>query len=105
MTRILLQIVFALLPFMMFALYRIATAHKQSFSQRWPFAALTLIGLLLTSAFYVFMFIREPDLERACYAPSRLVDGKVVKGEQIPCNNASIDSREGKGLFGSGDDD
>lgn len=94
MLRIAFQISLVLLPFLMFAIYRLATRDKNTFSQKWPFAALTIIGLFLTTAMYVVLFFKEPRGKRTCVSPPRFENGEVIQGKIIPCKNASIDSRD-----------
>ncbi len=94
MLRIAFQISLVLLPFVLFAIYRVATREKNTFSQRWPFAMLTLAGLFLMSAFYVFMFVKEPRGKRTCVEPPRFENGKVIQGKVVPCKNPGIDTRD-----------
>jgi predicted permease len=93
MLRIAFQIGLVLLPFVLFAIYRIATRDKNTFSQQWPFAALTLTGLLLTSAFYGYYFFKEPRGERTCVTPPRFENGQIIPSEVVPCEKPGIDSR------------
>jgi TRAP-type uncharacterized transport system fused permease subunit len=105
MARILLQISLILLPFIMFALYRLATADKSDFRHKWPFAALTLTGLALTSAFYAYMFFSEPRGERTCTTPPRFENGELIPSKTVPCPTAGVDSRKREGLSGRDKDD
>lgn len=103
MTRIALQIGLILLPFMLFALYRLTTADKKTFGEKWPFALLAGIGLAISASFYIFLFLNEPREQRTCATPPRFENGQIVKGEVVPCESAPIDERQGKGLFGTDD--
>lgn len=94
-TRIAFQIALFLLPFLMFAIYRIATRNKRSVKEKWPFALLAGSGLALTLSFYVFMLLKNPYQGRQCNTPPRLENGKVIESETYPCEDASIDRREG----------
>ena len=107
MTRLLLTIAFILLPFLIFALYRLATQDMSKFRQKWPFALLTLSSFLLLTAFYGILFIRQPHGKRYCPTPTVYdeTQHKLVKGERRKCENASTDVRDSKATLGSDRDD
>lgn len=98
MTRLLLMIAFALMPFMIFALYRIATQDKSKFREKWPFALLTLASFLLLAAFYGYLYTQQPHDKRYCPTPTVYseTERKLVKGERRKCENASTDIRDNR---------
>ncbi len=104
MTRIVFLIGMVVLPFLLFALYRLTTLDKRTFREKWPFAMLTIAGLALSSGFYAYMFLSEPHEKRVCYAPPRFEGGEIVKGEIIPCPTVSLDERDKKAQRQSNED-
>jgi len=84
--RILFELFFFSIPFLVFGLYLIATATaEQEGRRKWPINLLFLIGLgFAVVAFFAMAFFdkRTPEL---CQKPTRYVDGKLVPGEFYPC--------------------
>jgi len=86
--RILFELFFFSIPFLVFGLYLLATATaEQEGARKWPINMLFLAGLGLAVAAYflmAFMEKREPEM---CQKPTRYVDGKLVPGEFYPCEH------------------
>ena len=86
--RILFELFFFSIPFLVFGLYLLATATaEQEGARKWPINLLFLIGLsLAVLAFFVMAFLdkREPEM---CQRPTRYVDGQLVPGEFYPCEH------------------
>jgi len=84
--RILFELFFFSIPFVVFGLYLLATATaEQEGRRKWPINMLFLIGLgFAVVAFFAAALLdkREPEL---CQKPNRVVAGKVVPGEYYPC--------------------
>lgn len=97
MTRLAFQLLLIILPFMMFALYRLATRDARTEAQKWPFAVLLIIGLSMSAIFYMWMWFREPRGQRTCSTPPKFENGKIVESEVVPCARASVDSRKEPG--------
>lgn len=88
-SRILIEILILLSPFAIFGLYRIAIAEAAAEGKKpWPVQRLFLIGFALAViAWMVLLFIDKSSLaDEVCTGKSRFVDGKIVPGEQIPCD-------------------
>jgi hypothetical protein len=85
-TRILFQLVFFLLPFLAFGLYRLALAEAaQEGRKPWPIKGLFGLGLVLAvGSWLAFILIDRTD-GGYCYTPSQLVDGQIIPGERYPC--------------------
>jgi hypothetical protein len=86
--RILFELFFFSIPFVVFGLYLLATATaEQEGRRKWPINMLFLIGLgFAVVAFFAAALLdkREPEL---CQKPTRYVDGKLVPGEFYPCEH------------------
>lgn len=86
--RILFELFFFSIPFMVFGLYLLATASaEQEGRRKWPINILFLVGLgFAVAGFFLMTFLekREPEL---CQKPTRYVDGKLVPGEFYPCQH------------------
>jgi len=84
--RILFELFFFSIPFVVFGLYLLATATaEQEGRRKWPINMLFLIGLgFAVAGFFLMTFLekREPEM---CQKPTRYVDGKLVPGEVYPC--------------------
>lgn len=82
-SRILFQTLILLAPFAIYGLYRIALAEAAAEGKKpWPVQRLFLIGFVLTSLAFVGSYFFN---ERVCREESRMIDGKIVQGEIIPC--------------------
>lgn len=86
--RILFELFFFSIPFVVFGLYLLATATaEQEGRRKWPINILFLIGLgFAVAGFFLMTFLerREPEM---CQKPTRYVDGKLVPGEVYPCEH------------------
>ena len=84
--RILFELFFFSIPFIVFGLYLLATTTAEEEGVRkWPINLLFLAGLgFAVVAFFVMAFLdkREPEM---CQKPTRYVDGKLVPGDLYPC--------------------
>ena len=86
--RILFELFFFSIPFMVFGLYLLATATaEQEGARKWPINLLFLIGLGLAVAGFVLMTFLEKREPEMCQKPTRYVDGKLVPGELYPCKH------------------
>jgi hypothetical protein len=84
--RVLFELFFFSIPFLVFGLYLIATATaEQEGRRKWPINVLFLIGLgFAVVAFFAMAFFDKRTPE-TCQKPTRYVDGKLVPGEFYPC--------------------
>ena len=86
--RILFELFFFSIPFLVFGLYLLATTTAEEEGRRkWPINLLFLIGLgLAVGGFFLMAFLDKRDPEM-CQKPTRYVDGKLVPGEFYPCQH------------------
>ncbi|MCA8898277.1 MAG: DUF6111 family protein [Hyphomonas sp.] len=86
--RILFELFFFSIPFVIFGLYLVATAEaEQEGRRKWPINVLFLIGLsFAVIAFFVMAFM-EDRTQTMCQKPNYYVDGKVVEGAKYPCEH------------------
>ena len=84
--RILTQLVLFALPFILFALYRLAiTEAEQEGRKPWPIRFLFGAGLVLAvGSWIIFIFLDRGGREE-CYRPAQIVDGVVIPGERYAC--------------------
>ena len=84
--RILTQLVLFALPFILFALYRLAiTEAEQEGRKPWPIRFLFGAGLVLAvGSWIIFIFLDRGGREE-CYRPAQIVDGQVIPGERYAC--------------------
>ena len=86
-TRLLFQLFFFLLPFLAFAVYRVAVAEAQLEGRKpWPIRWLFGIGAVLAVGSWVAFIMLDRGDGNYCYTPSRMVDGELVAGERYPCD-------------------
>ncbi|MCA8902870.1 MAG: hypothetical protein KDA53_16650 [Hyphomonas sp.] len=86
--RILFELFFFSIPFLVFGLYLVATATaEQEGRRKWPINMLFLTGLGLAVAAYFVMAFMEDRSATMCQKPTRYVDGKLVPGEKYPCEH------------------
>ncbi|MCF6328478.1 MAG: hypothetical protein L3J02_01590 [Henriciella sp.] len=87
-TRVLFQLVFFLLPFFMFGIYRIAIAEAQEEGRKkWPIWWLFGIGLFLAvGSWFVFIALDQRGGREECYQRSEIVDGVMVRGHTYACD-------------------
>lgn len=87
--RVLLQLVFFLLPFIMFGLYRLAIAEaKEEGRKPWPIRVLFGIGFVLAIGSWIaFIFIDQTAGREECYRASFTdpATGEFVPGERYAC--------------------
>ncbi|MAP96428.1 MAG: hypothetical protein CMK07_15895 [Ponticaulis sp.] len=93
MSRIAFQITLIILPFLLFAIYRLATRHRREPGEPWPVVVLVVVGLALSTGVYLYLFFREARDERTCATPPRYENGELIPAQTVPCEGASIDSR------------
>ncbi len=86
-TRVVFQLVFFLLPFLLFGVYRIAIAEAQEDGRKpWPIRLLFGIGLVLAvGSWFIFIFMDRGG-ENECFRPAQMVDGEIIPGESYPCD-------------------
>ncbi len=85
-TRIVFQLVFFLLPFIAFGLYRMAIAEAvQEGRKPWPIRGLFGLGLALAVGSWLVLILMDRTAGTYCYTPSQLVDGRIVPGERYAC--------------------
>ncbi|HPE48300.1 MAG TPA: DUF6111 family protein [Hyphomonas sp.] len=86
--RILFELFFFSIPFVIFGLYLAATAEaEQEGRRKWPINVLFLIGLSFAVIAYFVMAFMEDRTPTMCQKPTRYVDGKLVPGEKYPCEH------------------
>jgi hypothetical protein len=89
--RVLFQLVFFLLPFILFGVYRIAIAEaEQEWRKPWPIRWLFGIGLLLAVGSWILFIFLDRGGREECYRASYKdpVTGEFVLGETYPCEKA-----------------
>lgn len=86
--RLLFQLFFFLLPFIVFGLYRLAMSDAaQAGRKAWPTKTLFGAGLILAVVSW-FAFIVMDNVDRGyCYSKSQLVDGKLIPGQRYRCDS------------------
>ncbi len=93
--RILFEIFFFSIPFVVFGLYLAATADaEQEGRRKWPINILFLCGIALATLAWVGLILMNDGDPDVCRRPSQFVDGKIVPGEEYPCEHDL--SRQGK---------
>tara|TARA_B100000678_G_scaffold103107_1_gene86107 strand:- start:11891 stop:12229 length:339 start_codon:yes stop_codon:yes gene_type:complete len=92
--RIAFQIALVLIPFLLFAIYRIATRNRREPGEPWPIVILVVTGLALSLFFYIYLFFKDPRGERTCSTDPVFVNGEIIPAREVPCEAASIDSRK-----------
>ncbi len=89
--RVALQVAVFLLPFIMYAIYRLLVTDAEADGRKvWPINALFSTGAVLTIGLWVVLASRETKVRDLCYEPAHMQDGVLVPGRQVPCP----DSRE-----------
>jgi len=89
--RILLQMVLFFLPFILFAIYRVAiTEAEQEGRKPWPIRALFGAGLGLAVGGWMVLIVLDRIGGETCYKPSEIVDGRIMPAEKIECNAAPV---------------
>jgi hypothetical protein len=87
--RVLFQLVFFLLPFILFGLYRLAIAEAEQEGRKpWPIRVLFGIGLVLAvGSWLVFIFLDRGGGDQ-CYRASYIDQetGEFVEGSYYPCD-------------------
>jgi hypothetical protein len=84
--RILVQLVLFALPFILFALYRLALSEAEQEGRKpWPIRVLFGAGTVLAIGSWLVLILLDRGGREECYRPSQIVDGVVVPGETYPC--------------------
>jgi len=84
--RILTQLVLFALPFILFALYRLAiTEAEQEGRKPWPVRLLFGTGLVLAVGAWIIFIVLDRGGREECYRPAQIVDGVVIPGERYAC--------------------
>ncbi len=87
-TRVLFQLALFVLPFLLFAIYRVALAEARSEGRKpWPIRVLFGIGLVLAIGSWIAFIILDKVRPEMCGGESYLdrATGEVMKTEQYPC--------------------
>lgn len=87
--RVALQVAVFLLPFIMYAIYRLLITDAQADGRKvWPINTLFGVGAAMTIGLWVFLAAREPKDRDLCYEPARVENGVLVPGRQVPCDQS-----------------
>lgn len=85
--RVALQVAVFLLPFIMYAIYRLLLTDAEADGRKvWPINTLFGVGAALTIGLWVVLAAREPKDRDLCYEPAHMEDGVLVPGRQVPCS-------------------
>lgn len=82
-TRIILQIIVFLIPFVIFAIYRYSIRDLEKRGKAWPVQLLIIIGALLSFGWFIASALHGSGNREACYEPPRYVDGELRPGRMI----------------------
>ncbi len=106
-----IQLLFFLLPFVIFAIWRYATRNTRDTKKAWPLNLLFVSGIGLGIAAWIVLIVNEPKLEREmCVEPAKVVDGELVPARQVPCSELEVietdasGDKAARGFSGGGDD-
>ncbi|MEM7766827.1 MAG: DUF6111 family protein [Pseudomonadota bacterium] len=84
--RLALQVAVFLLPFVMYAIYRLLVADAQADGRKvWPINSLFGAGAALTIGLWTYLTLRETKERDICHEPARVENGVLVPGSQGPC--------------------
>ena len=90
--RLIFELVIFLSPFAAFGLWRLATQEAIEEGRKpWPIAVLFGVGAFLAIAAWVVLIFMDRGGREMCYEPRRLVDGKMVGGQEVPCEKIKND--------------
>lgn len=85
--RLIFELVLFLSPFLAFGVYRLATQEAIEEGRKpWPITVLFGIGAFLAVAAWVVLIFMDRGSGDMCYEPRRMVDGKIVGGNVVPCD-------------------
>lgn len=91
MARVLLELALFLTPFGFFWLYR-TLAEGVSVRDRWPLTTLAIVGTALAVGALLIPPLFARSQEGQCYQAQRYVDGVLVPGRMVPCDE--VEARE-----------
>ncbi|MEL7040776.1 MAG: hypothetical protein AAGL90_04590 [Pseudomonadota bacterium] len=84
--RIIFQLILFLLPFALFALYRMAIAEAEQEGRKpWPTRVLFGTGLGLAVGSWLVLILIDTGSREECFRAAQIVDGVIVPGESYPC--------------------
>ncbi len=93
-----IQLLFFLLPFVIFAIWRYATRNTRDTKKAWPLNVLFVSGIGLGIAAWIVLIVNEPKLEREmCVEPAKVVDGELVPARQVPCRELEVIETDASG--------
>jgi hypothetical protein len=93
-----IQLLFFLLPFVIFAIWRYATRNTRDTKKAWPLNVLFVSGIGLGIAAWIVLIVNEPKLEREmCVEPAKVVDGELVPARQVPCSELEVIETDASG--------
>lgn len=93
-----IQLLFFLLPFVAFGLWRFATRNIREEKKAWPLNMLFVSGIGLGIAAWIVLIVNEPKLEREmCVEPAKVVDGELVPARQVPCSELEVIETDASG--------
>ncbi len=95
---LLIQLLFFLLPFVIFAIWRYATRNTRDTKKAWPINMLFVAGISLGIAAWVVLIMAEPAPNREmCTVPAQVVDGELVPARQVPCRDLEVIETDASG--------
>ena len=84
--RLIFELVLFLMPFAAFGLYRLARQEALEEGRKpWPITLLFIAGAVLAILAWVVLIFLDRGSGETCYEPTRLVDGVMVAGKEVPC--------------------
>lgn len=85
--RILVQLFFFILPFLVFGVYRLLVADAEADGRKaWPVHILFGVGAALAAIVWIVFIFSDQDERGVCYVPSRIENGVFIPAETIPCD-------------------
>lgn len=85
-SRVLFELILFLTPFALFGLYRLAvTEAEQEGRKPWPIKWLFGVGFVFAVGTWIVLILLDRGERDICYTQSRFENGKVIPGEEYPC--------------------
>ncbi len=90
--RLIFELVIFLTPLIAFGLYRLARQEAiEEGKKPWPITILFIVGAAFAILAWVILIFLDRGSGQTCYEPRRLVDGRMVGGEEFPCPKEKSD--------------
>lgn len=93
-----IQALFFIMPFVLFAFWRLATKDVRGTKKAWPINMLFVAGIALGIVGWIVIISLTPKPEReVCTIPAQMVDGELVPAREVPCDDIRVVDREASG--------